>query len=107
MEVRLDGPLAEEQRRGDLAVRTPLGDEGRHPTLGRGQPRLADATADPPQLGARLAGPPGGADRLEALHCRLDRLAGHALLASAPPEGAERKQRAGAAERVADGLVPR
>ena len=46
-QVARHGPLAEEQRGRDLAVRPALGDEGGDAALGRGQPFLAPAPADP------------------------------------------------------------
>ena len=52
---------------GDLAVRPSLGDECGDPPLGCGQPLLARAPADAPELGARPLGPAGRAELLEAV----------------------------------------
>src|SRR5919106_6094405 len=101
----LDRALAEEERRGHLAVGTTLGDEGGDPPLGRGQALLAPASPDPPQLGTGTAPPPAGTALLEERNRFLDRLAGRALPSHSPPEGADCEQRAGATQRVSDRLV--
>src|SRR5215208_4601959 len=52
-EMRLDGPVADEERRRDLPVRPPLGDERGDPLLGGGQPAVGrSAAADAAELGA-------------------------------------------------------
>ena len=82
-----------------------LGDEHGDPALGGGQPFLARTSTDLPELAARLLDPGRGPELLEAGERSLDRLAGAALLPRAPPDDAEREQRASPSERVADLLV--
>src|SRR5262249_11550248 len=106
-QVARDRPLAQEERGGDLAVPAALGDENRDPALGRRQPFLAPAAADPPDLLPRSRDPGRGAESLEAVERRAQGLFGAALLPLAPPDRAEREQRPGAAVRIAEPLVPR
>src|SRR6478735_5705529 len=49
-QVTGNGAFAEEQRGGDLSVRSSLGDESRDALLGRGQAFLAPSAADRPEL---------------------------------------------------------
>jgi hypothetical protein len=104
-EVRLDGPLSEHERRRDLAVRLPICDQHRDAALRRRQSLGACAPADVSKLPARLRRPPCCADRLEVGERGPHGFAGLALLPCAPPDDAEREQRAGAAERIAGGGV--
>ena len=72
--------FGEEERRRDLAIRPPFGDERRDPLLGGGEPFRAGAAADLAELGAGLLRPARRAELLERLERRLDRLARRPLL---------------------------
>src|SRR3954451_18540444 len=104
--MRLDRPLAEEERGGDLAVRPAVGHERRDATLRRRQALLAGATADPAELGPGLLGPGRSTQPFELPERGGNRVAGGALLALASADDTERKQRPSPAERVLGDLMP-
>ena len=106
-EVRLDRPLAENQRGGDLAVRLACGDEGRDASLSGREPFLTSAAADPPELGGGLLRPRRRPALLEERDSLSDRLAGSALAACAPEHDTEREERPRAIEAIADLVVLR
>ena len=98
--------LGEEEGRRHLPIRTAFGDEPGYPRLGLRQPTARRCTAaDPCQLGPRLLGPEGGAERFEAGECLLERRARLAAALRAPLCAAERQERAGVVERVGSSLV--
>ena len=97
--------LAEEQRRGHLAVRPTRRDEHGDALLGRRQTVDPRPAADPPELGAGFLRPTGRPERLEPYERRLDRLPGRALPPGAPPDHAEREQSTSPAEWIADLFV--
>ena len=66
----------EEQRRRDLAVRPPVGDELCDPPLGRRQPTVGRCPAThAAELGSRLVGPQRRTDELTTLEQRVAELA--------------------------------
>src|SRR6478609_9886751 len=105
--MRLDRPLAQEQGGGDLLVRATLRNEVGDTPFGCRQAFFADAASDPTELRTRLVDPGGGPELLETRERRLDRVPGGTLLPPAPPDDAEREQRASPPEGVAGGLVLR
>ena len=104
-QVAGNGPLAEKERGGDLAIRLPFGNEGRDAALGRREPFGPLSTSQATQLGARLRGPARGSDLFEPIERSLDRLACGHLLAEAASCDAERQQGTCPAKGVADLLV--
>jgi hypothetical protein len=102
-----DGPLTEEELRGNLPIRPAGGDQDGDAPLGRRQSFFAHAPADPSQLGTRLLDPRGCSELLEAAERGVDRLSGRALPPCAPEDYSEREQGATASERIADFVVLR
>ncbi len=100
-EMRLDGALAEEERRRHLPVRPPFGDERGNPTLAFGQlPVRRRPAADPRQLGAGLVGPERRAEPLEADERVLERPPRVAASLRPPLRPPEREQRPCVLERI-------
>ena len=97
----------EEERGGNLAVRATLGDERGDTSLRGCQTLDPSPPADPAELGACRLDPGRRAEPLELAERRGDRVAGGALLPLAPADHAEREQRTGPPEGVADRLVLR
>ena len=73
----------------------------------RRQAFLSGAPADPAELRAGLLDPGRRAEPLELTERRADRIAGGELLTLAPADDAEREQRAGPPQGIADRLVLR
>ena len=103
--MRLNRPLAQEQRRRNLPVRSSLAHERSDANLGGCQPFLSRAPTDATKLAARPLDPGGRAKLLEAAERSADRVAGRALLPRPPADDPEREQRARPAEEIADLLV--
>ena len=96
------GPLAEEQRGRDLPVRPAFHDESATRRSAAVSPSSRGGRRSVPSSRACPVRPAGGSDLLEPRDRRLDRHAGGALLAVAPPDDAEREQRSRPPERVSD-----
>ena len=106
-EMSFDRALGEEERRSDLAIRLPLGDERGDSFLGGSErARGRGASTDPPQLATRPLGPERCADRLEDAERLLQRLARLPPALRATLSGAVREERPRAIERELSLRVP-
>jgi hypothetical protein len=104
-QVTRDRALAEEERGGDLTVRSPLGDEFGDPLLGRCQPLLPSAAADASELGLGSLDPGRGTELLESFERLGDRITSPALLPGATANHAQSEESTGLSIKIAELVV--